>query len=95
MEVVKPYNSMSAWFSIDGKKSKDWLTWNQDFCFNQLKFINAGHLIMLRFARSNCLSREAVVQFFPQGLAVIFSHRQVYVKREGRALNLKTSVIPL
>jgi hypothetical protein len=36
------------------------------FCFNQLKFINAGHLIMQRFARTNCLSREAVVQFFPR-----------------------------
>ena len=29
---------------------------------------------------------------FPQGLAVIFSHRQVYVKREGRTLFLLPKV---
>jgi hypothetical protein len=30
--------------------------------------------------------------FEPQGLAVIFSHRQVYVKREGRTLFLLPKV---
>ena len=31
-------------------------------------------------------------QSYPQGLAVIFSHRQVYVKREGRTLFLLPKV---
>ena len=38
------------------------------------------------------MSREAVVRFFPQGLAVVFSHRHVCVGGEGRTLVLLPEV---
>jgi hypothetical protein len=62
-------------------------------CFVYLIYIRCWSIINYKFNASNMIVLNPMKpQIEPQGLAVIFSHRQVYVKREGRTLFLLPKV---
>jgi hypothetical protein len=61
-------------------------------CYSTVNQVNQQKTTIFALIVWSNIELLQIFIFEPQGLAVIFSHRQVYVKREGRTLFFHTKI---